>query len=322
MKKNSWLLLAILLLCFSCTSKEGSVTGVVCDTKENLLTIVSEKGDTMLFIASGNKFLTHDRVVVSYKEPYKKGMKAQNIETVPMPGSDRDEHGCIASAGYLWSEVLKDCIRLFEKGIRLEGVDHENSLFIVFSKDSTLAELFFSSSEKSEILKRRSLPSGAYVWNIEDDDTKNLCLEDGLWTVSRRMKVIYRQEASQLDDALGAMQTLTYEGVLPGASNPGIRYTLILRSREHSGDGTFSLTMTYLEADNAKDASHTYQGRRFTLRGMPTDENATVWELVSDTGKEIFYFLDDRQNGLILLDKDRKKIDSKLNYALKRIERE
>lgn len=31
-------------------------------------------------------------------------------------GNDRDEHGCIASAGYVWSEVRKDCIRPFEEG--------------------------------------------------------------------------------------------------------------------------------------------------------------------------------------------------------------
>ena len=38
-------------------------------------------------------------------------------------GSDRDAHGCIPSAGYTWSEAQKDCIRLFEKGIRVESTD-------------------------------------------------------------------------------------------------------------------------------------------------------------------------------------------------------
>ena len=37
-------------------------------------------------------------------------------------GNDKDEHGCIASAGYTWSEVQKDCIRLWEKGVRMESV--------------------------------------------------------------------------------------------------------------------------------------------------------------------------------------------------------
>ena len=38
-------------------------------------------------------------------------------------GADRDGHGCIGSAGYVWSEAVQDCIRLFESGIRTEAVD-------------------------------------------------------------------------------------------------------------------------------------------------------------------------------------------------------
>jgi hypothetical protein len=32
----------------------------------------------------------------------------------PMPGSDRDGHGCIASAGYTWCEPMQQCIREWE----------------------------------------------------------------------------------------------------------------------------------------------------------------------------------------------------------------
>jgi hypothetical protein len=32
----------------------------------------------------------------------------------PMPGSDRDSHGCIVSAGYSWCEPLQQCIRPWE----------------------------------------------------------------------------------------------------------------------------------------------------------------------------------------------------------------
>jgi len=32
-------------------------------------------------------------------------------------GADRDVHGCIASAGYVWSGVRGECIRLFETGL-------------------------------------------------------------------------------------------------------------------------------------------------------------------------------------------------------------
>ena len=50
--------------------------------------------------------------------------------------------------------------------------DAEKMLFLVLSPDSTQVELFFSEEEMpNEILERRGLPAGGYVWNVEDDDT-------------------------------------------------------------------------------------------------------------------------------------------------------
>ncbi len=39
-----------------------------------------------------------------------------------LAGGDRDAHGCMASAGYLYSALRKECIRIFEKGIALDPV--------------------------------------------------------------------------------------------------------------------------------------------------------------------------------------------------------
>ena len=124
---------------------------------------------------------------------------AAETEKTEIVGDDKDEHGCIASAGYTWSEAQKDCIRLWEKGVRLASVDDaENTLFIVFSPDSTQVELFFSEEDApNEILDRRSLPAGGYAWNMEDDDTKNVRLENGKWTVGQRGKLIYKQVADK-----------------------------------------------------------------------------------------------------------------------------
>lgn len=232
-------------------------------------------------------------------------------------GNDRDEHGCIHSAGYQWSEIWKDCIRLWEKGIATEAMDGSgHSVFIVFGPDSAQAELFFSDGRPTEILERRTLPTGRYVWNVEDDDTKNVRQTDGLWTISQRNKLIY----SQRPDGLGAMQQHTYEGLLPAASCPGIVYSLSIRNWEHSGDGTFLLSLTYKEAENGKDQTVTYEGKRYTLRGMPGNDNATVWQLVPDNEKQIFYFLVEDGQTLTLLDNKMERIQSKLNYSLKLVE--
>ena len=128
----------------------------------------------------------------------KEAETSERKEKEAVVGGDKDEHGCIASAGYTWSEVQKDCIRLWEKGVRMNAVDDAGkTLFLVFSPDSTQVELFFSEEGVSnEILDRRGLPAGGYAWNVEDDDTKNVRLEDGEWTVSQRGRLIYQEDAN------------------------------------------------------------------------------------------------------------------------------
>lgn len=251
----------------------------------------------------------------------KKAQQESSIkqESSDMVGNDKDEHGCIGSAGYTWSEVQQNCIRLFESGIRMEATDGKSSAYLVFSPDSLKAELFFSTDAPSEVLDRRSLPAGDYAWNVEDDDTKNVRFIDGVWTISQRGTEIYRQNKAEADKTLGAMQTLTYEGMLPCADCPGIRYDLTLRSREHSGDGTFSLSQTYLEAEDGKDATFVTNGKRLTLRGIPGDKNATVWQLVSDNGDEVMNFLCENDSTITLLGDDFTKAESELNYSLKRV---
>ena len=90
---------------------------------------------------------------------------------------------------------------------------------------------------------------------------------------------------------------------------------------EHSGDGTFQLQMTYLEAEDGKDVTFSYTGRRLTLRGIPSDADATVWQLLVDgKEKDVFNFLREDDQTLTLLNKDFEKNDSQLNYSLKRTE--
>lgn len=66
-------------------------------------------------------------------------------------GSDRDEHGCIGSAGYTWSYALHDCVRLWEVGMRFDAGPQQ--LFLIYSPDSTFAEIF-PSEGKSVLCKR------------------------------------------------------------------------------------------------------------------------------------------------------------------------
>jgi hypothetical protein len=72
-------------------------------------------------------------------------------------GNDRDPHGCIPSAGYTWSEVRKDCIRVFNDGVRVKDAkcDKTLSTYAVFSPDLSHAEIFAPYSDDHIILTRQ-----------------------------------------------------------------------------------------------------------------------------------------------------------------------
>ncbi|WP_455497437.1 copper resistance protein NlpE N-terminal domain-containing protein [Coprobacter sp.] len=118
--------------------------------------------------------------------------------------------------------------------------------------------------------------------------------------------------------ALGDSVMYIYEGVLPAADVPGIKYVLKVFSRRHSGDGTFILEQTYLGTGET-DNTFTTTGKRYTLRGDAKDVNATVWQMVSDDGNEILNFLYENDSTLVLLNKDLERSDSGLNYSLRLI---
>ena len=96
------------------------------------------------------------------KKEAEQGVKTESAPPIEAPnvGGDRDSHSCIASAGYQWSEVRKECIRIFEKGIRLNakgvGMDTTFSAFAVFKSDTEKqqAELFLVNIKNTPILNR------------------------------------------------------------------------------------------------------------------------------------------------------------------------
>ncbi|WP_276380656.1 hypothetical protein [Flavobacterium sp. H4147] len=72
-------------------------------------------------------------------------------------GADSDSHGCKASAGYSWSILKKECIRVF-KGTKLSHYDNGKSYttasYVIF--DGNKAELFLDIQKESIILERKS----------------------------------------------------------------------------------------------------------------------------------------------------------------------
>ncbi len=230
--------------------------------------------------------------------------QTKNSKTSHIVGNDRDVHDCIASAGYTWSEIRGECIRLFEKGIRLEEIDGEKSIFVVFDKDSLHAELFLSDG-RHDILDGRILPEGGREWSLEEDNAMTVGKINDIWTVSQRGKVIYTEELLPVEEQ--------FQGKVLMNDGLNVIYDLDIKHAENSGDGIFTLVMTYPAAQTEDEKSVSVSGRRYTLRGDAYDDNAVVWQFVPDDGSASINFLVVDSATLVLLDNDFKKINSKFD---------
>lgn len=88
--------------------------------------------------------------------------EVQNAKKVIKPevvGGDSDTHGCKGSAGYTWSIVKNECVRLFEVGTKLshaegDGKTYSTVAYVIFEGDK--AELFLDTQKESIILERKS----------------------------------------------------------------------------------------------------------------------------------------------------------------------
>jgi len=75
-------------------------------------------------------------------------------------GDQTDKEGCLTSAGYIHSKIKKDCVRLFDIGIRLNpksNPENENAVlvaYLILSDDTFEAEVFLPSQEASVIFLR------------------------------------------------------------------------------------------------------------------------------------------------------------------------
>ncbi|WP_237718512.1 hypothetical protein [Flavobacterium sp. F52] len=94
-----------------------------------------------------------------------KKVSQENASTTPkepekeaVVGGDSDSHGCKASAGYTWSVLKKECIRVFENSTRLnhaeDGKAYSTVSYVIF--EGNKAELFLDTQKESIILERKS----------------------------------------------------------------------------------------------------------------------------------------------------------------------
>ena len=108
----------------------------------------------------------------------------------------------------------------------------------------------------------------------------------------------------------------TYEGTIPCADCKGIKMVLQLENNPDKTIREFRLTETYLdtpEGDRSFETAGTYE----VSYGMKADPGAMLISLIDENDQQFKTFLQEKDGiHFTLLDKNKNKIDSNLNYTL------
>lgn len=126
----------------------------------------------MAFVACQNQ---NSKAVESVEEVVR-----ESKTEVDLIGADVDRYGCKGSAGYTWSQLRRDCVRIFEEGITLLPMQVEESeavyaAFVLYSEDKEMVELFLPTEKESFLLQK-----------VESDR-----YEDGMYKFHEGEKTLY-----------------------------------------------------------------------------------------------------------------------------------
>ena len=109
-----------------------------------------------------------------------------------------------------------------------------------------------------------------------------------------------------------------FEGVLPCADCEGIRTELTLYQDVANADNnSYILKETYLGV-NTGDTIFTSKGKWDVLKGTKADAGASVFFLNYDKPDESKYYLKEDDTTIVMLDKEQNKINTRLNYTLRK----
>ena len=106
-----------------------------------------------------------------------------------------------------------------------------------------------------------------------------------------------------------------YRGVLPCADCPGIDTTLSLFANSPNDPDH---TRYVLKSSYQERSTFTETGTWSIVHGTPDNPDATVYQLKPKDGGQPTNFLRVSENEILQLDSERRRIDSKLNFSLKK----
>ncbi len=118
----------------------------------------------------------------------------------PAIGADRDVHGCIGSAGYTYSTVRQDCIRLWEEGTALIPTEQLGEpvlvAYVVRSANWKEAEIFLPGVDGSLVLTLQKTP-GLTTWVGPQNNWMLTYDKEQGWKLALDGTVLYQAEAEK-----------------------------------------------------------------------------------------------------------------------------
>ena len=115
-------------------------------------------------------------------------------------------------------------------------------------------------------------------------------------------------------------ETQVYEGVLPAADGPGIRYVLTLNMLADANDTTYTLDMTYLDAEGqGKDKTFSSKGKPQMIQKTVKNKKKAALKLTPSDGSEPVYFVIANDTTLTLSNDSLQEAVSDLNYDIVRV---
>jgi len=103
----------------------------------------------------------------------------------PASGADRDAHGCTASAGYSWSLLRGQCIRIFEVGVAFvpydEKINPTQQAFVVMPEPGPAtalkAELHLPGKDAPMALEAVPVPEGETRPTVLENKAEGVTIE-------------------------------------------------------------------------------------------------------------------------------------------------
>lgn len=120
--------------------------------------------------------------------------------------------------------------------------------------------------------------------------------------------------ANQGGNEAPVADSLHFVGKLPAADGPGIRYDLRIANDSTAG---FTMTETYLEAENGKDQTTIYTGKAETVTQTVDGKEVKAYKFELGDNTPATYFKIVNDSTLRMVNDELEEAASELNYDLK-----